>query len=186
MGPLTGAPASGSPRLVGPIRLADAGDCDLLAFDCGDGSINDWLWQRARRSDGDTSRAHVLLDEGRRVVAYLTLHAACVPLAAMPTARLRRNRPDPLPAVLIGRAGVTRGWQGQGIFGGMLKHAFGLIRATAENVAVSLVLVQPLDAEVAATYARLGFTPLHLKEAADAAAQPAMPPPMVLPLGSIG
>ena len=167
------------------MRLADAGECDLRAFDCGAASINEWLWQRARRSDGDTSRTHVPLDGERRVVAYLTLHSACVALAALPSARLRQNRPDPIPAVLIGRAGVALDYQGRGLFHGLLKHAFGLIQGVARNVAVSLVLVQPLDARVAETYRRLGFTPLRLKEAAEGPAEPVMPPPMFLPLAGI-
>jgi GNAT superfamily N-acetyltransferase len=167
---------SGEPpaELLGPMRLADAGPCELGDFDCGEPSINEWLWRRARASDGDTARTHVVLDHDRRVVAYCALSAAAIPHAEA-TAKLRRNRPDPIPAILIGRLGVTRAWQGRGLATDLTGYAMRRIAAVAESVGVAYVIVQPLDSRLRGFYHRLGFR----------AFGPGDTPPMLIPAAQV-
>lgn len=161
-------------ELLGPMRLADADPCELGDFDCGEPSINEWLWRRARVSDGDTARTHVVLDHDRRVVAYCALSAAAIPHAAA-TAKLRRNRPDPIPAILLGRLGVARAWQGRGLATDLIGHAMRRIAAVAEAVGVAYVIVQPLDSGLRGFYDRLGFR----------AFGPGDMPPMLIPAAQV-
>ena len=175
MGSLNRVPSGEPPaELLGPMRLADADPCELGDFDCGEPSIDEWLWRRARASDGDTARTHLVLDRDRRVVAYCALSAAAIPHAEA-TAKLRRNRPDPIPAILIGRLGVTRAWQGRGLAADLIGYAMRRIAAVAESVGVAYVIVQPLDSRLRGFYERLGFR----------AFGPGDLPPMLVPAAQV-
>ena len=156
------------------MRLAAADPCELGDFDCGEPSIDEWLWRWARASDGDTARTHVVLDQDRHVVAYCALSAAAIPHAEA-TAKLRRNRPDPIPAILIGRLGVTRAWQGRGLAADLIGYAMRQIAAVSESVGVAYVIVQPLDSRLRGFYDRLGFR----------AFGPGDMPPMLVPAAQV-
>ena len=52
--------------------------------------------------------------EGSDVIAYACLSAGAILLAEVPGA-LRRNMPDPLPVVVLGRLAVDLRQQGQGL-----------------------------------------------------------------------
>ena len=72
----------------------------LVGFDCGNAALNRWLQQQAM--------------EGSDVIAYACLSAGAILLAEVPGA-LRRNMPDPLPIVVLGRLAVDLRQQGQGL-----------------------------------------------------------------------
>jgi hypothetical protein len=79
----------------------------LEGFDCGNVALNRWLQQRALANERQgVSRTVVLCpDEDSTVIAYACLSAGAIVLAEVPGA-LRRNRPDPLPVVVLGRLAV--------------------------------------------------------------------------------
>jgi hypothetical protein len=80
----------------------------LEGFDCGNAALNRWLQQRALANERQgVSRTVVLCsDDGNDVIAYVCLSAGASVLAEVPGA-LRRNRPAPLPVVVLGRALVA-------------------------------------------------------------------------------
>ena len=88
----------------------------LEGFDCGNAALNRWLQQRALTNERQgVSRTVVLFsDEDSNVIAYACLSAGAIVLAEVPGA-LRRNRPDPLPVVVLGRLAVDRRHQGLGL-----------------------------------------------------------------------
>lgn len=81
----------------------------LEGFDCGNAALNRWLQQRALANERQgVSRTVVLCPgEGNDVIAYACLSAGAIVLAEVPGA-LRRNMPDPLPVVVLGRLAVDR------------------------------------------------------------------------------
>ena len=81
----------------------------LEVFDCGNATLNRWLQQRALANERQgVSRTVVLCpDEGNDVIAYACLSAGAIVLAEVPGA-VRRNMPDPLPVVVLGRLAVDR------------------------------------------------------------------------------
>jgi hypothetical protein len=80
----------------------------LEGFACGNAVLNLWLQQRALANERQgVSRTVVICpDEGSTVIAYACLSAGAIVLAEVPGV-LRRNMPDPLPIVVLGRALVA-------------------------------------------------------------------------------
>lgn len=87
-------------RLAPPAPLAVAQATN--GFTCGHPSLDDWLKRRALTNQfSGASRTFVVLAEDR-VIAYYALAASAVSLEEAP-GRLRRNMPDPIPVVVLGR-----------------------------------------------------------------------------------
>jgi len=81
---------------------------DRNAFDCGRESMNGWFRRHAWANHASgASRVNVICEaSSARIVGYVTLSAAQIERAFLPKAQ-QRNRPDPLPATLLGQlAGI--------------------------------------------------------------------------------
>ena len=133
-------------------------DHTLEGFDCGDATLNWWLINKARHNqDEGGSRTWVVAD-AQRVVAFYASSTSVV-LRAGATKRARRNQPDPLPAVLLGRLAVDVKHQGQGLGAELLKHFILKSLEVAQITGVRVFLVHAKDDEAASFYLRHGFEP---------------------------
>lgn len=75
---------------------------DTNALDCGVDSLNDWLKLRALKNQvSDASRTFVVC-QGQHVVAYYALASSAVAVEST-TRRVRRNMPNSIPVVVLGR-----------------------------------------------------------------------------------
>lgn len=117
--------------------------------------LDDWLRARALKAEGRSARTYVVTIDDV-VVGYYCFAAGGVRLEEAP-ARLRRNMPQMVPVILIGRLAVDKRYQGLGVGKGLLKDA--LLRAVqaAEIVGARALLVHAIDQEAAAFYAKFGF-----------------------------
>lgn len=145
-------------RIAGPELLST--EHVVTGFDCGEPVLNEWLVNRAptNQSIGGSSRTWVVLDESNRVVAYYAASTATV-LRREATGRMRRNQPDPLPALLLARLAVDGKHQDAGLGSALLKHFIMKGLEVAELVGVRLLLVHAANADAASFYARFGFEP---------------------------
>lgn len=122
------------------------------SFDCEQPSLNDWLKHRALKNHVE-SYTHVrVVASDSLILGYYGLSTASIPPDAMPRAVRGGQPPNPIPAILIGRFAVDRGWQGKGI--GRLLFRDALIRcvAAADLVGARAVVIHALDAKAAAFY----------------------------------
>jgi GNAT superfamily N-acetyltransferase len=125
-------------------------------FDCGAASLNDWLKKRALRNQvSGASRTFVVCDDGR-VVAYYALASSAVAVDSA-TGRLRRNMPDPIPVVVLGRLAVDVGFQGHGLGRGLLQDAGRRVLQAADEIGIRGLIVHAINADAKAFYQRLGF-----------------------------
>jgi len=143
-------------KFSGPELLST--DHVVAGFDCGDPALNEWLVNRAPSNQGvrGSSRTWVVLDESSRVVAYYAASTATV-LHREATGRMRRNQPDPLPALLLGRLAVDGKHQTAGLGSALLKHFIMKGFEVAGLVGVRLLLVHAANPDAASFYARYGF-----------------------------
>lgn len=139
-----------------PIEPADR----LAGFDSGEASLDRYLVDRALANHvSDLARCYVCVDGvDNRVVGYYTLSAVAVAHAELP-GRARRNAPNPVPAVLLGRLAVDRKARGSGLGRLLVRDAILSTLAAADRIGVRLLIVHALHDEAAAFYATLGFKP---------------------------
>lgn len=152
------------PRRPEPIASAHT----TTGFDSGEASLDGYLAHRALTNHlTDLARCYVCVDgETDRIIGYYTLSAVAVEHAQLP-GRVRRNAPDPVPAVLLGRLAVDRKAQGTGLGRLLVRDAVLSTLAAADRIGVRVLLVHALHERAAAFYDRFGFRPsptdpLHL------------------------
>ena len=101
------------------------------------------------------SRTYVVSEDGE-VIGYYFLAAGSVMRRATP-GRIRRNMPELIPVVLLGRLAVTRSHQGKGIAQALVRDAVLRTLQAAEIAGIRALLVHSLDEDAAAFYRHLGF-----------------------------
>src|ERR1700690_2617217 len=89
-------------------------DHDLSEFDSGEPVLDDWLRRRARQNEESGASRTYVVCVGKRVVAYYTLAVGAIAHAQAP-GRIRRNMPDPVPAMVLGRLAVDKTHHGCGV-----------------------------------------------------------------------
>jgi predicted N-acetyltransferase YhbS len=140
------------PAAPEPIRA----DHDASSFDSGVPPLDDWLKRRALPNEvAGASRTLVSCFDGR-VVGYYSLAAGSV-AHSVTTSRARRNMPDPIPAVLLGRLAVDRSWQARGLGGDLLQDAVLRTAGAADVIGVRVLIVHALSDDAKAFYERFGF-----------------------------
>src|SRR5690349_25573 len=103
-----------------PVLLSD--DHTLESFSSGELSLDEWLRRRARPNQvSGASRTYVVC-EGTRVVGYYALASGAIVQAEAP-GRFRRNMPDPIPVVILGRLAVDQSQQGRGLGRALFRDA---------------------------------------------------------------
>lgn len=94
-----------------------------------------------------------------QIAGYVTLSAAQIERALLPRSQ-QRNRPDPVPATLLGQLAVDREFQSQGHAASLLLFALRTALVASETIGSLGVVTHPLDDGVRGFYARWGFQDL--------------------------
>ena len=94
-----------------------------------------------------------------RIVGYVTLSAAQIERAFLPKS-MQRNRPEQVPALLLGQLAVDKDYQGQGHGADLLLFALRAAMRASDSVGSMGVITHPLDEALRGFYARWGFQDL--------------------------
>jgi GNAT superfamily N-acetyltransferase len=142
--------------LTRPEPLADIHE--LNDFFCGITSLDDWLKRRARANQiSGASRTYVVAD-GRKVVGYCALASGAI-AAADSVGRFRRNMPDPVPVVVLGRLAVDRSQQGRGLGRALFRDSALRVAQAADTIGIRGIVVHAISDQAKAFYLALGFDP---------------------------
>lgn len=141
-------------------RSLAAGD-RFVTFDCGEPSLNEWLRSRALKNESvGASRTFVSIDKSSGDVAgYYCLSAGSLALENSP-GRLRRNMPDPVPILLIGRLAVDVRFTGVGLGTSLLQNAVLKGVEASRIVGARSFVVDALNDDAARFYRAFGFEPM--------------------------
>lgn len=136
-------------------------DHDFSAFGSGIPVLDDWLRRRALANEkGGASRTYVVCT-GHRVIGYYALAAGAVAAAAAP-GRIRRNMPDPVPVMVLGRLAVDSEHQGTGLGRALLRDAVLRTLQAADIAGIRALLVHAISEKAKGFYERCDFRPSPL------------------------
>ena len=128
-------------------------------FACGEPSLDEWLKRRAlNNQQSGASRTFVVVDEADQVLGYYALAAGAV-AHQLATGAVRRNMPDPVPVLVLGRLAVDSRAQGIQLGAGMLQDAVSRAMTVSQNTGVRALLVQALNEQARGFYQHYGFVP---------------------------
>ncbi|WP_376703886.1 GNAT family N-acetyltransferase [Mesorhizobium sp. ISC25] len=134
-----------------------AGSRDLELFQCGTENLDQWLRRRARINQISGASRTYVVTEGVRVVGYYCLSSGGLDLAEAPGG-IRRNMPDPVPMVVLGRLAVDASWQGKGLGAALLQDAVLRTGHAATILGIRGIFVHAISAEAKAFYEHYGFS----------------------------
>jgi GNAT superfamily N-acetyltransferase len=125
-------------------------------FDSGEASLDSWLRQRALRNHASGASRCFVITSGSSVVGYYTVSAGSIAHAEAPKP-MRRNMPDPLPVLLLGRLAIDRRQQNRGLGQALLRDA--MLRAVnvAHVTGVFAILLHTLSEPAKRFYLSRGF-----------------------------
>jgi len=129
---------------------------DLSDFDSGEPVLDEWLRRRALHNEASGSSRTYVVCVDKKVVGYYTLAVGAVVRAVAP-GRVRRNMPDPLPVMVLGRLAVDKGLQHCGIGRGLLRDAVLRTVQAAEIAGIRAILVHAISAAAKRFYEGCGF-----------------------------
>lgn len=145
----------------------------LAAFDSGEPSLDDWLKRRAARNQANGSSRTYVVCEGDSVIAYYCLAAGAIGHAEAPSA-MKRNRPDPVPVLVLGRLAIHKDHQQKGIGTALLNDAIRRAIQAADIAGVTALLVHAISEQARRFYLSRGFI-----------ASPIQPMTLCLMLGTV-
>jgi GNAT superfamily N-acetyltransferase len=150
---------------------------DRKSFDCGEQSLNQYLYSYASQDvRRRVNRVFVASTQNapRQVIGYYSLSAGSLEAADLPEELRRRLPKYPVPVVLLGRLAVAKSHQGDGIGSILLGDALQRVAEASQVMAVYAVVVDALNNQAADFYRQFGFIPL-----------PGQPRKLFLPMDSI-
>jgi GNAT superfamily N-acetyltransferase len=130
-------------------------------FDSGEAALDEWLRRYAGQNRRrDTAATWVIADAADLVVAYASVAMTGIDRSAAP-ASLAKGSPDPVPALLLGRLAVDRGYANLGIGTALTAHVLATAVELNEKAACRAVVVTALNQTARAWWERLGFHPFE-------------------------
>jgi GNAT superfamily N-acetyltransferase len=118
--------------------------------------LDDWLRRRAGQNEASGASRNYVVCVGKRVIGYYTLVAGAVAHAEAP-GRVRRNMPEPVPVMVLGRLAVDKAFHGRGVGTGLLRDAVLRIVLATEIVGIRAILVHAISETAKAFYEKYGF-----------------------------
>ena len=131
---------------------------DLTQLQSGEPALDGWLRQRALSNlELGASRTYVVCPVGSDVVVgFYSLSMGQV-LALDVPGSMRRNMPNNIPAVILGRLAVDKKWQGKGIARSLLVDVVERSLRASSEIATRLVIVHAISPMAETFYLHHGF-----------------------------
>ncbi|OCQ98206.1 GNAT family acetyltransferase [Nostoc sp. MBR 210] len=129
---------------------------ELTDFNSGNAELDEWLQKRALNNEASgASRTYVVTIE-QTVIAYYCLANGSVLNTTAP-GKVRRNMPNTIPVMVIGRLAVDSNWQGKGIGRALVRDAVIRTLQAANIAGIRAILVHAMSEEAKQFYEKCGF-----------------------------
>lgn len=139
-----------------------AGHHQFADFDSGEPSLDDWLRRRAARNQANGSSRTYVVCEGKAVIGYYCPAAGAIGHGEAPST-VKRNRPDPVPVLVLGRLAIHKDHHQKGIGTALLNDAIRRSIQAAEIAGVTALLVHAISEQARRFYLSRGFIASPIK-----------------------
>ena len=129
---------------------------DVTRFDSGVETLDTWLKRRAMANQFSGASRTFVVCEQSRVVGFYALASSAIAPAAAP-GHFRRNMPDPLPVVVLGRLAVARDQHGNGLGRALFQDAARRVINAADSIGIRGLIVHAISEEAKRFYLKLGL-----------------------------
>ena len=146
--------------LCAPQALSDRHQ--LADLESGEPSLDDWLKRRAAKNQANGSSRTYVVCEGEAVIGYYCLAAGAIGHAEAPST-LKRNRPDPVPVLVLGRLAIHKDHHQKGIGTALLNDAIRRAIQAADIAGITALLVQAISEQARRFYLSRGFVESPIK-----------------------
>ncbi len=148
-------------NISAPVLLAS--DHDVSKFNSGEAALDNWLIRHAlKNQDNGASRTYVICTE-KQVIGYYALANGAVASSVAP-GKVRRNMPDPIPVMVLGRLAIDTNWQGKGLGRALLQDAVLRTLQAAQIAGIRAIVVHALQEKAADFYRKCGFVASPINE----------------------
>ncbi len=128
----------------------------LADFDSGEPSLDDWLKRRAAKNQTSGASRTYVVCEGATVIGYYCLAAGALGHAEAPST-MKRNQPDPIPVLILGRLAIHKDHHQKGLGTALLNDAMRRAIQASEIAGVTALLVHALSEPARRFYFSRGF-----------------------------
>ncbi|OPH38650.1 GNAT family N-acetyltransferase [Moraxella lacunata] len=131
---------------------------DRQSFDCGQDDINTYLKTLANQhTKKNIAKIHVLTDADtpNQIIGFYSLSNTELIMKI-------KGYPNKIPAILIGKLGVDKAFQGQGLSKVLLSHALNKAKQLSLDTGIAFVIIDAKNDELARYYQRFGFLPTDI------------------------
>ena len=133
-----------------------AGYHNLDAFNCGVSALDNWLRKRARSNERSRAARTYVLCDGDRVIGYYALASGSLANKMAP-GEIKRNRPDLIPVMVLGRLAIDQAYQGHKLGDALLRDAILRVLQAADIAGIKAVLAHAISAEAKKFYIDRSF-----------------------------
>ena len=137
-----------------PVPLTAAHNSET--FNCGEPVLDDWLKRRALKNENNGASRTFVVCQDDNVVGYYVLATGSVMHKDAPS-KIKRNMPEPVPVMVLGRLAVDKNAQSMGIGRGLLNDAILRTITVAKQAGIKALLVHALSEEARKFYLQCGF-----------------------------
>jgi len=125
-------------------------------FDCGKPSLDEWLKRRAAKNQATGSSRTYVVREDDAVVGYYCLAAGAIGQTDA-LSPMTRNRPEPIPVLVIGRLAIHKEYHLKGIGTALLNDAICRAIQAAEIAGVTALVIHAISEQARRFYLSRGF-----------------------------
>lgn len=136
---------------------------NISSFTCGRGDLDEWLIKKALKNQkrGNVRVYVVTNQDNHQVIGFYAIAMGSVQRERS-IGGLRRNSPNPIPMVILGRLGVHVDFHHLGVGAGLLKDCVRRSVQAMDVIGGAGILVHAIDDSAKAFYEKFGFTESHI------------------------
>jgi GNAT superfamily N-acetyltransferase len=129
---------------------------DTTSFCCGEPVLDKWLRQRALANQSSGASKTYVVCDGKQVIGYYCLATGAVQIDEA-ASNIKRNMPDPVPMMVLGRLAVDQKYQHYGVGRALIRDAIQRTLQAAAIVGIRGIFIHAISPEAKRFYEDAGF-----------------------------